>query len=413
MWLKYSIATRCIIGLILLACFSAAVSHASSVEIRLREAKIKALKKDFAGAIEAYDGILKSDAHNIDALNGKARVLSWMGNYDAAQAIYNEALRRKPENLDSITGIADTYAWQKDYDKAILLLEKSLEVNPGERELLIRLARYHLWVGNKYSTLSYVEKILRENSEDREAKKLKRQSKSIHTFEYYIGYYYLHINNNVDGQNIYSGLRYKPNKGYTLYGQLDYLDRFNENEVRFAGGGSFGLIKKLQLSAELGLAPEAEIFPLVSGWIELASPLTSTFVMYGSINLSHYRTADLYGISIAGEYYPYGQLALLSRFTLSETKFESGGSSANGGLFLRTTWFFNDTDDIFIYFSYGSEAFKIETIDRIDDTAAKIFGAGGTFFVTPSVGISPNFESQVREGGTRYSQAGLELRYKW
>ncbi len=413
MRLRHSAVTRCIIGLILLTCFSAAVSHASSVEIRLREAKIKALKKDFKGAIEAYEGILKSDAHNIDALNGKARAHAWMGNYDTAQAIYNEALRRKPENLDSITGIADTYAWQKDYDKAILLIEKSLEINKDERALLIRLARYHLWVGNKYTSLSYVERILKVNPEDRDAKKIKRQGESIQVFEYYIGYHYLHINNNVDGQNIYSGLRYKPRKGYTLYGQMDYLDRFSKNEVRVAGGGSFALINKLQVSAELGLAPEAEIFPIVSGWVELASPVSSNLVMYGSINLSHYRTADLYGISIASEYYPYGQLALLSRLTLSETKFESGGSSINGGLFLKTTWFFNDSDDIFVYFSYGNEAFKVETVDRIGDAEAKIIGAGGTFFVTPSVGISPNFELQVREGGTRYAQAGFEFQYKW
>ena len=68
------------------------MSYASVVESRLKEAAEKAQAKDFEGALKIYDSVLEDNHDNINALNGKARVLSWMGKYIDAKDIYNEVI---------------------------------------------------------------------------------------------------------------------------------------------------------------------------------------------------------------------------------------------------------------------------------------------------------------------------------
>ncbi len=409
--LKNSIM-KTIFGIILICLlFVETISYASTIESLLQEARNKVVSNDFEGAVAIYDSILKEDPQNLSALNGKARVLSWMGNYDAATGIYKTILSEDPENIESLTGLADVYAWQKDYKRAIELLEPHLKKHPYEKELLIRLSRYYLWEGKKRETLSYSDRILKDNPADKDALEMKRQALSIHNFEYYVGYYYLNINNNVDSHNIYTGIRYKPKEKYLFYGQVDYLDRFREKEGRIMVGGTVPVADKLNASAEVALSPGATIFPIVSGWFELGYPPVPSLVLYGRMNVSHYRDADLYGISVAGEYYPVGYLSLFTRYTLSRTEFDGGKNSTDGAVLVKLTWFINDKNKIFGYFSYGNESYKIETIDMIGGIKAKTYGVGGTYFITPTVGLSPSFEYQDRQRGTQYIQVGLEITF--
>ncbi|UCF83106.1 MAG: tetratricopeptide repeat protein [Desulfobacteraceae bacterium] len=384
--------------------------------MKLKEARIKAIAKDFEAALEIYNSILLNAPQNIDALNGKARVLSWMGEYDAARNVYEDSLSKYPENIEALTGLADLTAWQGDHSSAIDLLKTIVEQYPNENEILIRMARYNLWADRKNEAIYYSERILTINPGDQDAIEIREKALKIYNFQSYTGYCFLHMDrneNDENGHNVYTGLKYIPNKPFKFYGQFDYLERFGEKEVRVLGGGSLKLRDELDISVEVGLAPRAEIFPVVSGRIELAYTASPSLVIYGSPILSYYRDVDLYGISVAGEYYPYGFLSLLSRVSVLKTDFEEGGSSSDTAFFFKVTWFINDANKIFTYFSSGSEAYRIETIDRIGGIDAKTFGIGGTYFITPVWGVSPNLEFQDREGGTKYYQFGLEFTYRW
>ena len=402
-----------VVALLLLVSFTGTIVHAASVDSRLREARQKAVAKDYRGAIALYDKLLSDDGGNREALKGKARTLSWMGHYNEAREIYRKVLKMAPDDIEAITGIADTYAWQKQYYRAIKLLETSLKKYPDRRELLIRLARYHLWSHNKKEALSYTDRVIANHPDDKEALKLRGQGGSLSDWEAAFGYSYLDINNNVDGQNFHGGLEYHVSESDLLFGRAEHLYRFNEKEIRVTVGGVVTITEKLQFSGEIGLSPDAVVFPRFSGWVELASPVTPTLVLYGNMSYSHYAVSNLYGFSLAGEYYPIGQLAILSRFTLSHTNFDSGGNATNSGYFVKTTWFFNDKDKLFAYFSYGSEAYKVETFDRTGDVESTVYGAGGTYFFSPATGVTPTVEFQDREGGTEYLQGSLEIHYRW
>lgn len=387
--------------------------HGAYMERELKEAREKAMIKDFEGALDIYDFILDDDPENIEALSGRARVLAWMGKYGNARSTYREVLRLDPENVESKTGIADTYAWEQNYERAKGLMEKERVRKPGNREILIRLARYNLKTGNRDEALYYSQKILDDAPRDRDAMEIKRKVTAIYSYETFFGYSYLDINNSADGHNFFGGLRYKPDKTYSLFGRMDFLDRFGESEGKITAGGAYRLSEKLQLSSELGVAPGAEIFPVVSGLIELASPALASWVISGSMNYSHFRSADLFGFSIAGEYYPYGYISILTRFTLSKIEFDRGGNSTVGAFLLKTTWFIRNANNLFAYFAYGNEAYKPNTIDRVGDIEANILGFGATIFFTHDWGFSPSLEYLDRKGDTRYIQGGLELFHRW
>jgi len=168
----------------------------------------------------------------------------------------------------------------------------------------------------------------------------------------------------------------------------------------------------LNIATEISISPDASIYPSASGWIELSTTALPSLVLYGRINMSHYTDVDLYGLSVAGEYYPSGQLALITRLTVSDTVFDSGGSSIDEAISVKAIWFVNDQDKVYMYYAYGSEAYKAETIDRIGGFNANTVGAGGTYLITPVIGVSSSLEYQNRERGREHLQFGLEFIYR-
>ncbi len=385
---------------------------ANAQDSRWDTARKEAGLKNYEAAIDIYESILAEDPGNTTALNGKARVLNWMGDYESARFQFNEVLTRDPENIDSLTGLADTYARQENFVKAREVLHKKINMYPDNREILIRLTRYNLWTGRKKEAIQYADRMLEQSPKDGTAIKLKKQAHALRDYEYYAGQYYLD-NNNFNSLNIYTGLRYKPNnKKYTLYGQFDYIDRASNTDGKIMGGMSLPLNTSFNIASEISLSPNASIYPAASGWVELSNSSLPSLVLYGRINMSHYTDVNLYGLSVAGEYYLSGQLALITRLTVSETVFDSGGSSTDEAISAKAIWFINDQDKVFMYYSYGSEAYKAETIDRIGGIKANTVGAGGTYFITPAIGVSPSLEFQDRERGSEHFQLGLEFIYR-
>jgi YaiO family outer membrane protein len=386
-------------------------SLAASVESRLKDARENSYEKNYKEAIIIYDSILKSEPDNIEALNGKARVLSWMGKLNEAESLYSTVLSKYPRNLGAVNGLADIYAWQHDYEKAINLLEVIIKDHPDNRSVLIRLARFNVWAKNKRQSLYYSEKILSNAPDDGEAKEIRSQAKALYTYEYYAGYNHLDINTTVDGNNGYVGLRYKPDKeNYSFYGQVDYLDRFNKTDIRILGGGYFQILKQLDIEMAFSVTPSADVYPRFSEFVELVSPKFSPLVLYTTLSFSQYKDANLYGISFAGEYYTFWNLSVLMRYTNSRVDFDNGDDSSDSSYMIKVSRYINDRDKIYVYYAEGDESYRIGTIDSIGDIDAKIYGVGGTYFITPAVGISPSFEFQDREGGTEYQQFGLEVK---
>jgi YaiO family outer membrane protein len=226
--------------------------------------------------------------------------------------------------------------------------------------------------------------------------------------EYYGGYYHLDMGAWGVGHNPYAGVRYRPRERSLLYVQSDYLDRFDKREARVLGGASTRVAGVWSLSGEIAVAPRAEIFPTAASWAELGRPVSRSLALSARVNGSAYRNARLFGASLGSEYYPQGDLALISRVALSTVDFGGAPASTDGSVLLKIIWFVDDRTRIFAYGAAGNESFIIETIDRTGNIRSNVVGIGGTFFPFPSIALSPSFEYQRRERGPRFLQFGFE-----
>lgn len=401
------------LSVLCIALLLASTGRAERNPDRMRAAEERAQIKDFDGALEIYESILDENPDDVDALNGKGRVLAWMGSSPLARETFREVLEISPENREALMGIAESYALEWKYGKAIKIVEELRRKWPGDRDLLISLGKYNLLSGKKEDALYFSRKALEIDSGNREALEIQSAATRLNRYDTLFGYKYLNITNNEDGHNIYGTFRYHPGKSYSLYGSLGYLDRFNEGEGRISGGGAYTTENKLQLSGEVSLSPGGDVYPRYSGWVEFASPVISSWIISGNLGYAHFGLADDYSLSVTGEYYPYGYLSLLSRFTLSKTNFEKGGDSTDSTLLLKVSWFISDLDSLYTYVSYGNGSYRVETRDMIGNIKAKIAGIGGVYFFRDYWGLSPSFEFQERGGGTRYYQFGLELSYRF
>ena len=135
-------------------------------------------------------------------------------------------------------------------------------------------------------------------------------------------------------------------------------------------------------------------------------------VLYCNVKYSDYDDVTVRGIAFAAEVYPGWNMSLFGRVTFSESAFATGGESGDTSYMLKTTYYINNSDEIYGYYASGNESFKIETIDSIGNIEADIYGAGGTVFLTKHFGMSPEIEYQDRARGTRYINFRLELIYR-
>jgi YaiO family outer membrane protein len=376
------------------------------------EAEKRAQSKDFEGALDIYRSILDDDPSSYRALIGRGKVLSWMGRYGESRRAFRNLLRLYPDDVEALIGIAESYALGLQYGKAIQMMEDLRETRPGDLEVLAHLAKYNLLDGNREGALLYANMVLAKDPDYPEALEVNRRASSFSPVEIFGGYGYLNITNDDDGNNLYGGIRYQPGQSYTLFGRVDFLDRLGEKEGRFKGQGTWKLSEKLQLSIDAVVAPGADVYPEYSGRLKFSSPATLSWVISGSLQVSHFSSANDYRLSIGGEYFPYGYLSIFSGLTLSRTEFEILNDTTDPTIMLKTTWFISDLDRIYLYMSYGNGGNSSETIDMIGNIQAKILGIGGTHFFQSRVGISPSFEFQERGKGKRYYQFALEISYR-
>ncbi|MEW5909700.1 MAG: YaiO family outer membrane beta-barrel protein, partial [Thermodesulfobacteriota bacterium] len=309
--------------------------------------------------------------------------------------------------------LADIFAWEKNYDKGISTLKTFLPLYPENREILVRIAKYSLWANDKKEAIRFADAVLKKDPSDKEANDIRYNALFIHSVEAYAGYSYLDINDNIDGQNGFLGLRYKPERGKSFYGQVDYLNRFDREEGRVMAGGAYPLSPIWGVSGEAAFSPDAEIYPIISGRCEGIYSGISSLVLYGGINGSHYQEADLYGLSIAAEYYFSGPFALFTRIGVSNTDFGEGDDSTDASFFIKLTWYATDHNSLFGYFAYGNEPYMNRTIDQIGKIEAKTYGVGARYFFYPNMGVAPRIEYQNRQRDTRYLETALELLYRW
>lgn len=102
----------------------------------------------YARAEELYGEAYKSDPANTQALFGRARMRSWLGDFDAAIADYRDGLQRQPQNAEALSGLGWTYAWSHRFDDAVAVFQRLARLQPYDLDPKKGLAYVALWRGH-------------------------------------------------------------------------------------------------------------------------------------------------------------------------------------------------------------------------------------------------------------------------
>jgi len=120
----------------------------------------------YARAEELYDEAYKGDPANTQALLGRARMRSWLGNFDAAIADYQEGLRHEPQNAEALSGLGWTYAWSHRFDDAVAVFERLARLQPYDLDPKKGLAYVALWRGHATDARRQFEALASQDPEN-------------------------------------------------------------------------------------------------------------------------------------------------------------------------------------------------------------------------------------------------------
>ncbi len=100
-------------------------------------------------ALNAYEQALRLDAKNVDALNGKGRVLRWLERYQEMLAVYERMAQLYPDDTRAFCGKGFALYYMDRNQEALTAFEHSLSLDPnndlaadGKGHVLMDLKRY-------------------------------------------------------------------------------------------------------------------------------------------------------------------------------------------------------------------------------------------------------------------------------
>ncbi len=404
---------RSVLGVLLVLLAAAGPRPAVADASRLEEARTLAATKDYDGALRLYNTLLADEPTNLDALQGKARLQAWMGDYDSARSTYGRALALAPDRLESLLGAADLLAWEGRSAESIAQVSSLLPRHAENREVLIRLARYHRWAGDEHAARDYAQRVLASAPEDAEALGLSGAGGPVFRVdEIGFGQRSTSFGGGLYGQVLHASLGLEAFGDSRLFLRYDHHGRHGDSADRLELGAARPMGSRWNLSGSLAMAPGAPFLPVAAGRCELACTTGDGLVLYGDARLADYRDASLASVSMAAEYYAGRHLVLTLKPTFVQIRFAAGQVARDTAVLGKGSWYFGDRDHVFAFTAYGNEAYLVEAIDTLRDVGVLTLGAGGAYYPVSGLGVLPSFEVQVRSGGRRHTQFGLEIRLR-
>ena len=114
-------------------------------------------------ALNKFEHVLEIDHRYVDAICGKAEVLTKNKEFDAAIADYKRALLIKPNYFVAIMGLVSLYLDSKQYLLARAMINKGLGVYPEFAALLLNKSRLDLRTGDLFGALEATDQVLQLN----------------------------------------------------------------------------------------------------------------------------------------------------------------------------------------------------------------------------------------------------------
>lgn len=125
---------------------------------------------DFPGAVRAYRQLLEITPGDRAARKELARLLARETQYDESIRVYQEILRDAPEDTDTLENVARVYVWSKHDREALAAYQKLLAQNPSNQGYRMEAARAQLRIKDDTGARQSLNAILAAQPDNREAR---------------------------------------------------------------------------------------------------------------------------------------------------------------------------------------------------------------------------------------------------
>ena len=140
------------------------------VEALKGRAYILTQMNNFPGAVRAYRQLLEQTPGDRAAKKELARLLARETQYDPSIQVYQEVLRDAPEDADALENLARVYVWSKHDREALATYQKLLGQNPSNLGYQMEAARLQLRLKDDAGARKSLNTILSAQPANREAR---------------------------------------------------------------------------------------------------------------------------------------------------------------------------------------------------------------------------------------------------
>lgn len=142
-----------------------AVAYApGNTKLRLQLATLLVRDKDFKGAMEHINAVLKNSPNDLLALQAKTSLLSIMGDREGVHTILQEIQDTHPEESAGVQfRLGHLYLSEKKYDKAIIEFNKALEKHPDSPRALAGLVDALIANGQSEKAIDKIQHTISQN----------------------------------------------------------------------------------------------------------------------------------------------------------------------------------------------------------------------------------------------------------
>jgi len=143
--------------------------HSQNIDSLLNIADRLYFTEDFDSAKKIYDKIIKLDATNVKALNGKGNCL-FKQNSDSAKIYYKVAITLNPNYSDSFYNLGlISYYKDKDYQNALIDFEDAHKISPDSANYVVFMGMCYENLGETENAIKYYNKAIEIDPNELEA----------------------------------------------------------------------------------------------------------------------------------------------------------------------------------------------------------------------------------------------------
>jgi len=201
-------------------------------------------------------------------------------------------------------------------------------------------------------------------------------------------------------------------EGFSLFGRVTAISRFQQSDVEAALGGSLRIGVDTGLEGEISLSPGAQIAPEFSTSWSLYRALASVEIM-PHYRFSRFEGADVHLFAMGATWPVTSSFETTGRVYISATSFHNGSTEWNPAFLVQGRFLLNSRFTIIPSYSFYRESFEAGAPDETGRFSANVARIEAWHRTSTDFLVRIAWEYEGRSTDTSVGRYELGIQYQW